>query len=306
MQYNADMNKARGSISYPLLMICFILVVLAQIAAFSCLEEQKKQQFFIHNYQLRLLCSSMFRQQSKYSWTEGEYLWFTGRLQPGNSEVKVIGESKYSKDNRFNSFSVSTISSDQPDTIHSRTQVTYTVDPRQKQVAGNCVLFANKITGAEYLPEDASIYMQAQSLEEVKPPQVDFLRDKSITSIDGVDIKKNGLSSQFYYCKKIGIQFPCNSLIKGSTLFSNTGSIDLESNSEFPDRIVLISSGGNIRIHDNVCLDNALIIAYGEVVIHPGCKIKGLVIAKNITLKGNAELIPDENVVAPFSSKVFT
>ncbi len=32
--------------------------------------------------------------------------------------------------------------------------------------------------------------MQAQSLEEVKPPQVDFLRDKSITSIDGVDIKK--------------------------------------------------------------------------------------------------------------------
>ncbi len=46
----------------------------------------------------------MFRQQSKYSWPEGEYLWFTGRLQPGNSEVKVIGESKYSKDNRFNSF----------------------------------------------------------------------------------------------------------------------------------------------------------------------------------------------------------
>ncbi len=56
----------------------------------------------------------MFRQQSKYSWPEGEYLWFTGRLQPGNSKVKVIGESKYSKDNRFNSFSVSTISSAQP------------------------------------------------------------------------------------------------------------------------------------------------------------------------------------------------
>ncbi len=58
--------------------------------------------------------------------------------------------------------------------------------------------------------------MQAQSLEEVKPPQVDFCVIKSITSIDGVDIKRMVYQASFIIVK-IGIQFPCNSLIKGST-----------------------------------------------------------------------------------------
>ena len=90
-----------------------------------------------------------------------------------------------------------------------------------------------------------------------------------------------------------------------ATVFVNKAGIEIGSGTSFPDRIAMYSQKGNITIGDNVRMDKALLHAYGTITIGTGCKIKGLIIANKMILKGTSEFSADADVVAPFVSCAF-
>ena len=85
----------------------------------------------------------------------------------------------------------------------------------------------------------------------------------------------------------------------------NKSGIEIGAGCSFPNRVAMYSQKGNITIGDNVRMDKALIHAYGTVTIGTGCKIKGLILANKIILKGASTFSADADVVAPFASCAF-
>lgn len=297
------MSNSRGSISWFFLIICLVLALISQLMLIWCLKEQEHCLNYVRECQLRLLGGSIFNIKSKQQWGKGEYLWYEGKLEPGNSSVKVLGKSLYSDDGLINYLEVTAKTVNNLCAAQQYKQITMNINKTQQKLAGIYSLVAHSIKGLEYLPNEGVKYIQVKK-EEVILPQVDFLYGKCINSVSKKDIEHDGLSCRFYYCQADELNFPENCLIHGSSLVSNTRSINLGADSHFTDRVTFISQG-SIYIEKNVVLEEALIMASGDVVINAGCKIKGMIIANRIILLGKSQFISDANVVAPFTSVTF-
>ena len=125
--------------------------------------------------------------------------------------------------------------------------------------------------------------------------------------MSATEAANEGLTKHFTYLDSDStFSFTRGSTLLGDSVFVNKGSIVVNANCVFPNRLALYSQKGSITIGDNVRMDKALVHAYSTVTIGSGSKINGLIIANKIILKGASSFSADADVVAQFASCVFT
>lgn len=295
----------RGSISIYLLITTVVLALTAQMALlWSKQELEKRQQVLLHQ-QLRLLTNSVFHKLKTKELAAGQYQCFSGTIWPGDEPVTVATKSETSSDGLISFLEVKGTAANHAGAVQRLCHITLQFADAPKLWAGQYALASRTAEGLEYLQQEG-IYIQA-SKEEVQLPAVDFLNQRAAGSITAAELANEGMNRHFNYIPSdSGFAFTRGSTLAGETTFVNRGSIVVNANCVFPDRLALYSQKSGITIGDNVRMDKALLHAYGTVTIGAGCRINGLIIANKIILKGTSTFSADADVVAPFTSCAFT
>ena len=294
----------RGSISIYLLLVALLLALLAQLGLLCCRQMLEKSRQGLLKQQLRRLNNSYFLKLKDAELTPGDYLCFEGVLQPGQETVTVKATSSQSSDGLINFLEVKGTAPNVNGAVQGLCQLTLRFSEPQRLLAEQYALVSKTATGLEYLAQEG-VYKQA-STEEVKLPEVRFFYNKAASNTTANMLVSEGFTRRFTYLDlESSFVFSKQASFIGATVFVNKAGIEIGSGASFPDRIAMYSQKGNITIGDNVRMDKALLHAYGTITIGTGCKIKGLIIANKIILKGASEFSADADVVAPFVSCAF-
>ncbi|MCI7675846.1 MAG: hypothetical protein MSQ83_05605 [Phascolarctobacterium sp.] len=294
----------RGSISIYLLLVALLLALLAQLGFLCCRQMLEKSRQGLLKQQLRRLNNSYFLKLKDAELTPGDYLCFEGVLRPGQEVVAVKATSSQSSDGLINFLEVKGTAPNVNGAVQGLCQLTLQFSEPQRLLAEQYALVSKTATGLEYLAQEV-VYKQA-STEEVKLPEVRFFYNKAASNTTANILVSEGFTRRFTYLDwESSFVFSKQVRLIGATVFVNKAGIEIGSGASFPDRIAMYSQKGNITIGDNVRMDKALLHAYGTITIGTGCKIKGLIIANKIILKGASEFSADADVVAPFVSCAF-
>ena len=294
----------RGSISLYLVLVALLLAMFAHMALLWSQRELAKTKQRLLEQQLRQLNNSFFLSLKDSSLTPGQYQCFAGALQPGSEPVEIVAQSVDSSDGLINFLQVQGTATNLGSAVQRLCQLTLKFAASQRELAGKYALASKTATGLEYLPQQA-VYKQA-STEEVKLPEVRFFYNKAASNTTANMLVSEGFTRRFTYLDlESSFVFSKQARLIGATVFVNKAGIEIGSGTSFPNRIAMYSQKGNITIGDNVRMDKALLHAYGTITIGMGCKIKGLIIANKIILKGASEFSADADVVAPFVSCTF-
>ena len=227
-------------------------------------------------------------------------------MHPGNVPATLVSKVAYSDDRCFRYLETSVEAEEQS---HNLRQVQFQLNEEMQEQGRRFMLISRKpLIGSEFLSEEG-IYT---STEEVKIPQIEFLKNTStaklsISDLSMEDVKLYGLDKRFYYLSNAStpLTFSKNLKVYGTAVIATEGSIIIESSCQFFDKVVLVSKG-NITIKDGVKLPQVLLVAYGKVTIGTGCQLGGVVFSdSNIELLGRSNLIHDAEVVARFSSAFY-
>ena len=300
------MNSQRGNISLVLLVIGLFLVAVAQLAMVYVQRNGQLEEEVWRGRQLRLLCSSTIEALAKKELATGETNFLESSLYPGNVPATVTTQVAFSSDGLFRYLDVKAQAGA---LAHSLRNVEFQLQGSALQLAQQYMLISGKeVLGTEYLA-DEGIYT---SKEEVTIPQLDFLKNttdtkRSVASLGMDDIKLYGLDKRFYYLTNAStpLTFTKGLKVYGTAVIASEGSMVIEADCQFFDRVILLSKG-NITIKDGVKLPQALLMAYGKVSVGTGCKIGGVIFSgSNIELLGSSDLTHDAEVVARFSSAHF-
>lgn len=294
----------RGSISIYLLLVALLLALLAQLGLLCCRQMLEKSRQGLLKQQLRRLNNSYFLKLKDAELTPGDCLCFEGVLRPGQEVVAVKATSSQSSDGLINFLEVKGTAPNVNGAVQGLCQLTLRFSEQQRLLAEQYALVSKTATGLEYLAQEG-VYKQA-STEEVKLPEVRFFYNKAASNTTANMLVSEGFTRRFTYLDwESSFVFSKQARLIGATVFVNKAGIEIGSGASFPDRIAMYSQKGNITIGDNVRMDKALLHAYGTITIGTGCKIKGLIIANKIILKGASEFSADADVVAPFVSCAF-
>ena len=136
-------------------------------------------------------------------------------------------------------------------------------------------------------------------------PQMSFLRNKCPSVLNNKAVAEVGLSARFYYLKNNNSLLLGTEGLHGPTMIVNPYSITTAKGSYYPDRLVLISENGNIKLGAGTRLAQALVLAKGKVTICEGCQLNGFVMADKIVIEGKADLTPDTGAVEPMLTPYF-
>ncbi len=295
------MVSEKGAIGLPCVVLALVLLLCAQLVLLYAGSAYERELDYIRMQQLRQLCSSVFLAKNDALQPAGEELCYEGTLQPGKLAVKVTCQSTYSADGQANFLEVKASAADVGAVQHlCRLQVGFS--PTLQEMAAASCLAARKLEGADYLSQ-AALYT---SVEEVKLPEVSFLKGKCPNAISQKTVEDEGFSSRFYYINTNStLSLGSSNGLRGQTLLVKQGFITIPAGSRFPDRLVLISENGDITLGSNVKLSQALIMAKGTVTIGAGSSINGFVLANNIVLKGNVTLTPDTGATASIATPAY-
>ena len=300
------MNSQRGNISLVLLVIGLFLVAVAQLAMVYVQRNVQLEEEVWRGRQLRLLCSSVMEALAKKELATGEATFLESSFYPGNVPATVTTKVALSNDGMFRYLAVKAQTTDLAQNLRN---VEFQLQGNALQLAQQYMLISGKeVLGTEYLV-DEGIYT---SKEEVTIPQLDFLKNttdskRSVAALGMEDVKLYGLDRRFYYLTNAStpLTFTKGLKVYGTAVIASEGSIVIEADCQFFDKVILLSKG-NITIKDGVKLPQALLMAYGKVSIGSGCKIGGVIFSgSNIELLGSSELTHDAEVVARFSSAHF-
>ena len=300
------MNSQRGNVSLVLLVIGLFLVAVAQLAMVYVRRNVQLEEEVWRGRQLRLLCSSVMDALAKKELATGEATFLESSLYPGNVPATVTTKVALSNDGMFRYLAVKAQTTDLAQNLRN---VEFQLQENALQLAQQYMLISGKeVLGTEYLA-DEGIYT---SKEEVTIPQLDFLKNttdskRSVAALGMEDVKLYGLDRRFYYLTNAStpLTFTKGLKVYGTAVIASEGSIVIEADCQFFDKVILLSKG-NITIKDGVKLPQALLMAYGKVSIGSGCKIGGVIFSgSNIELLGSSELTHDAEVVARFSSAHF-
>lgn len=297
-------HSERGSISIYLLLVALLLALLAQLALVWSRAELSKSQQRLLRQQLRRINNTLFMQLKDNNMPPGTYVCFEGNLQPNNEAVIVEAISSESTDGLIKLLEVEGAAVQENGVVQRLCQLTLHFAEPQKALAGQYALVSKTATGLEYLTQEG-VYKQA-STEEVKLPEVRFFYKKAVSDTTANTVVSDGFNKRFTYLDlSSSFVFPKQARLLGEAVFVNKSGIEIGAGCSFPNRVAMYSQKGNITIGDNVRMDKALIHAYGTVTIGTGCKIKGLILANKIILKGASTFSGDADVVAPFASCAF-
>lgn len=297
-------TASSGSASLVLLIICFLLVVVGQLALFLTGQELKQTMGELRGRQLQELCYSAMEAAETLEGDNRQGCLGEVVLEPGRVKGKLMYHSKCSSDGLVSWLQLQAESDDgMVRTInHCTLNLPEELIWLEKQ---HQLIYKTELEGSEYLM-GTQVYA---SKEEVRVPQVELLRSIGLDPVNDEKLFKNGLNNRFYYLqdKTSGrrFRFTAEKTFYGSTVFSCHGNIYIGAGCKFPGRVVFIARNGSIEIGSNVQLSNAVIMADRSVVINSGCRIKGVVYADIIRVKGQSEFLKDENFVAHFSSSRF-
>ncbi|MGM9528684.1 MAG: hypothetical protein ACI3XH_01600 [Phascolarctobacterium sp.] len=294
----------RGSISIYLLLVALLLALLAQLALLWSRAELDKTQQRLLRQQLRRISNTLFMQLKDKPLPAGTHICYEGNLQPNNEKVVVKAIGSTSTDGLIELLEVEGTAVQENGVVQRLCQLTLHFAESQRALAGQYALVSKTATGLEYLTQEG-VYKQA-STEEVKLPEVRFLYKKAVSDTTASTVVNDGFNKHFTYLDlSSSFVFPKQARLLGETVFVNKSGIEIGAGCSVPERLALYSQKGNITIGDNVRMDKALIHAYGTVTIGTGCRIKGLILANKIILKGASTFSADADVVAPFASCAF-
>lgn len=296
-------HSERGSICLPCLLISLLLVLFAAPVLLWSARELKAERDFLRSQQLRTLCSTLLKQKSVKRIPAGSYTWYEGVLQPGAEPVCVLGKSSFSEDGLINYLEAAAQPANHAGAVQRLRRLQVSFSEAQQRLAGRCVLASSALKGAEYLSA-AALYIQA-SEEEVRLPQFSFLEGKTAKNLTAQDMAATGLGACFYYLPSGTLKVTAKQTVRGASVVVNSASVSVGAEAYFPDRLVLASANSSMALGQGVRMDKALLMAKGNITLGAGCKIKGLIIAKNIILQGNATFIPDAEVAAAFTTPFY-
>ena len=296
-------HSMRGSISLPCLFISLLCAAFVVPVLLWSGREIARERDFLRSQQLRTLCASFMQQVSRHSVPEGSYSWYEGMLQPGSEPVSVQGKSSYSSDGLLNHLEVAAQPAKNVGAVQRLQRLQVSFSEQQQRLAGRCVLVAQTLKGAEYLSSEA-LYIQA-SEEEVRLPQFSFLAGKAIKNLTAQEMTTTGLNACFYYLPSGTLKPAAKQTVHGASVVVNSSSISIGAQAYFPDRLVLVSENSSMALGQGVRMDKALLMAKGNITLGADCKIKGLVIAKNIILQGKVTLTPDAEVTQVFTTPFY-
>ena len=300
------MSSSRGNISVVLLGIGLFLAAVAHLVMVCVVRTNQLEMEDLRGRQLRLLCSSAITRLAQQELEAGECTPVTLTLQPGNVPAALVSKVANSDDGCFRYLEVGVEAEEQS---HNLRQVQFQLGQEMQVLGRRFMLICRKpLVGTEFLSEEG-IYT---STEEVKFPQIDFLKNtsaakRSVSDLSMEDVKLYGLDKRFYYLSNAStpLTFSKNLKVYGTAVIATEGSIIIESGCQFLDRVIFLSKG-NIIIKDGAKLPQALLVAYGKVTIGTGCQLGGVVFSdSSIELQGSSTLTHDGNVVAPFSSAFY-
>ena len=295
------MHSAKGSISLPCLLAALLLALSAQLCLLYAVKGYEAEKDFLRGQQLRLLCGSVLQAIGQKPQPAGTQLCYEGELQPGNEPVKVTSESSYSSDGQIDYLKVSAAAANHVGTVQRLHRLRVSFSPEMRKLAAKSVLAGRSLTGGEYL-QQAALYT---STEEVRLPQMSFLRNKCPSVLNKKAVAEVGLSARFYYLKNNNSLLLGTEGLHGPTMIVNPYSITTAKGSYYPDRLVLISENGNIKLNAGTRLAQALVLAKGMVTICEGCQLNGFVMADKIVIEGKADLTPDTGAVEPMLTPYF-
>ena len=295
------MHSAKGSISLPCLLAALLLALSAQLCLHYAVKGYEAEKEFLRGQQLRLLCGSVLQAMGQKPQPAGTQLCYEGELQPGNEPVTVTSESIYSSDGQIDYLKVSAVAANHVGAVQRLHRLRVNFSPEMRKLAAKSVLAGRSLTGGEYL-QQAALYT---STEEVRLPQMSFLRNKCPGVLNKKAVAEVGLSARFYYLKNNNSLLLGTEGLHGPTLIVNPYSITTAEGSYYPDRLVLISENGNIKLGAGTRLAQALVLAKGMVTICEGCQLNGFVMADKIVIEGKADLTPDTGAVEPMLTPYF-
>lgn len=295
------MYSAKGSISLPCLLAALLLALSAQLSLLYAVRGYESEKDFLREQQLRLLCSSVLQAIGQEPRPPGRQLCYEGELQPDSEPVTVTSESIYSSDGFIDYLKVTAAAVNHAGAVQRLHRIRVSFGPQIQALAAKGVLAGRSLTGDGYL-QQAALYT---SIEEVKLPQMSFLRDKCPGVLNKKSVAEVGLSARFYYLRNNNSLLLGTEGLHGPTMIVNPYSITTAEGSYYPDRLVLISENGNIKLGAGTRLAQALVLAKGKVTICEGCQLNGFVMADKIVIEGNADLTPDTGAVEPMLTPYF-
>ena len=300
------MSSSRGNISVVLLGIGLFLAAVTNLVMVCVARTTQLEMEDLRGRQLRLLCSSAITRLAQQELEVGECTPATLTLQPGNVPAALVSKVANSDDGCFRYLEVGVEAEEQS---HNLRQVQFQLGQEMQVLGRRFMLICRKpLVGTEFLSEEG-IYT---STEEVKFPQIDFLKNtsaakRSVSDLSMEDVKLYGLDKRFYYLSNAStpLTFSKNLKVYGTAVIATEGSIIIESGCQFLDRVIFLSKG-NIIIKDGAKLPQALLVAYGKVTIGTGCQLGGVVFSdSSIELQGSSTLTCDGDSVARFSSAFY-
>lgn len=295
------MYSVKGSISLPCLLAALLLALSAQLSLLYAVRGYESEKDFLREQQLRLLCSSVLQAIGQEPRPPGRQLCYEGELQPDSEPVTVTSESIYSSDGFIDYLKVTAAAVNHAGAVQRLHRIRVSFGPQIQDLAAKSVLAGRSLTGGEYL-QQAALYT---SIEEVKLPQMSFLRDKCPGVLNKKSVAEVGLSARFYYLRNNNSLLLGTEGLRGPTMIVNPFSINTAEGSYYPDRLVLISENGNIKLGAGTRMAQALVLAKGKVTICEGCQLNGFVMADKIVIEGSADLTPDTGAVEPMLTPYF-
>ena len=295
------MYSVKGSVSLPCLLAALLLALSAQLSLLYAVRGYESEKDFLREQQLRLLCSSVLQAIGQEPRPPGRQLCYEGELQPDSEPVTVTSESIYSSDGFIDYLKVTAAAVNHAGAVQRLHRIRVSFGPQMQALAAKSVLAGRSLTGDGYL-QQAALYT---SIEEVKLPQMSFLRDKCPGVLNKKSVAEVGLSARFYYLRNNNSLSLGTEGLRGPTMIVNPFSINTAEGSYYPDRLVLISENGNIKLGAGTRMAQALVLAKGKVTICKGCQLNGFVMADKIVIEGNADLTPDIGAVEPILTPYF-
>lgn len=299
-------GPSRGSISLTMLIMCFFLAFLAQLALHVSNKEFEYSLKHFQNRQLRTLCYSAMSAASPRDFAAGNGSLTEAKLEPGGEKIRLSYTSRYSDDSLLQYFELEAAALNDKNAVQRLRVCNLILPEKLVNLASHYpLIYGSRLEGKEYLT-GIEIYT---SSEEDMVPQIGFLKGIGINPVNDEEMSRQGLNKRFYFVDSDNtvqrFLFTGGRKFYGSTVFASSGSISIGNSCVFPDRIIFISERGSIDIGSNVQMNNAIVIAKNKVRIGEGCRIKGVIYADCICIEGNSSFLTDENIVAQFSSGYF-
>ncbi len=296
------LNNCRGSVSIVVLLLSIILVGIVEALYHSVCNEVTAANEVIKRRQLQaaaadvLDCSLELEQRGEL---QTDLVIAETTLYPEGETLTI--ETLLQKDEVLPGRLLKVVAATTGNTIALTEICLQAPLGEKKSFYNNTMTAGGEITGTVRAADASAIVDEAGNIlagldisAYKKWRRYDFLTKE--------EYQQTGFGRGVYYNDDIyGVTIP--SLmpeVNGDAFLLAEKNVTIESDLHLPGRITLVV-GGNLKLGDNVHLEQALVVVKNNLQIGRGCIIKGIVVAGgNIIIEEEVDLQRNENVLKPY------